>query len=108
MAEVDDGELGGTGPSGSGVGEPFGDAAAVGSGGFVDVAVDLPGPVGSAPLTYHVPPELGVLDPGEAVVVEVGRRQVVGIVVGPAAPPDRATKPVRLRVRSDGALFPPL
>lgn len=108
MAEVDEDELGGSAPSESGVGAPFEGTAAVASSRFVDVAVDLPGPVGSAPLTYHVPPELGVLDPGEAVVVEVGRRQVVGIVVGPAAPPDRATKPIRLRVRSEGPLFPAL
>ncbi len=75
---------------------------------FVAVAVDLPGPAGLEPLTYHVPPELVDLEPGEAVLVEVGRRQVVGIVVGPAPVPDRETKPVRRRIRSDGPLLPPL
>lgn len=72
----------------------------------VAVAVELPGPAGLEPLTYHVPPELADLAPGEAVVVEVGRRQVVGVVVGPAGPPERPTKPVRLRLRSEGPLLP--
>jgi primosomal protein N' (replication factor Y) len=88
--------------------EPLGALDEAGRGDFVAVAVDLPGPAGLGPLTYHVPPELGPLEPGEAVVVEVGRRHVVGVVVGRASPPDRPTKPVGRRVRSDGPLFPPL
>ncbi len=87
---------------------PSAAGSGIGNGRFVDVAVDLPGPAGLTPLTYHVPAEIGPLAPGEAVVVEVGRRQVVGIVVGAAPAPDRPTKPVRLRVRSDGPLVPPL
>lgn len=74
----------------------------------VAVAVELPGPAGLEALTYHVPPELADLVPGEAVVVGVGRRQVVGVVVGPAGPPGRPTKPIRLRLRSEGPLLPPL
>lgn len=89
-----------------------GPAAVAGSGGrggpFVAVAVDLPGPAGLEPLTYHVPPELEGFVPGEAVVVEVGHRQVVGVVVGSAGPPERPTKPIRRRIESDGPLLPPL
>ena len=49
--------------------------------------------------------------PGEAVIVEFGRRQALGIVLGPAAAPDGMTtdlKPIVERVRSEGPLLPPL
>ena len=75
---------------------------------YVAVAVDAAGAAGIAPFTYHVPPGLGALDPGEAVLVEFGRRQALGIVLGPAPDPSIATKPVLERVRADGPLLPPL
>jgi primosomal protein N' (replication factor Y) len=118
-----DAELDGTGAASAleGAGSPgegggVDDASGAGSAsasrgevaGYVRVAVDLPGPAGLEPLTYHVPEALGDLAPGEAVVVEVGRRQVVGVVVDRTTSTDRATKPVRRRVRSDGPLLPPL
>jgi len=49
--------------------------------------------------------------PGEAVLVEYGRRNAIGIVLGEGAAGDvaeRETKPVMARVRSDGPLLPPL
>jgi len=45
---------------------------------------------------------------GDAVVVEFGRRQALGIVIGPApAPTGIVAKPILDRVRSDGPLLPP-
>ena len=51
--------------------------------------------------------------PGDAVIVEFGRRQALGVVVGDAAPEAdpgvaRPTKPLLARVRSDGPLLPAL
>ena len=46
--------------------------------------------------------------PGEAVLVEFGRRQALGVVLGTTDPPDQPTKPVTDRVRSDGPLLPTL
>jgi len=44
---------------------------------------------------------------GDAVVVEFGRRQALGIVIGPApAPTGIVAKPILDRVRSDGPLLP--
>jgi primosomal protein N' (replication factor Y) len=75
----------------------------------VAVAIDAAGPAGTRPFTYHVPPELGDLGPGEVVLVEFGRRQALGVVLGPADPdPGVATKPLAGRVRADGPLLPPL
>ena len=79
----------------------------------VAVAIDAAGPAGGRPFSYHVPPELEPLDAGEAVLVEFGRRQALGIVLGPGpaqepAAVGRATKPILDRVRSDGPLLPPL
>ena len=76
---------------------------------LVEVAVDAAGAGGSRPFTYRVPDELADLEAGEAVLVEFGRRQALGIVLGPAASaPGVAVKPVVDRVRSDGPLLPPL
>lgn len=76
----------------------------------VSVAIDAAGAGGTHAFTYHVPERLGELLPGEAVLVEFGRRQALGIVLGPASGPDAgiATKPVLERIRADGPLLPPL
>ena len=61
--------------------------------------------------TYSVPDRLADLEPGEAVLVEFGRRQALGIVLGPAGsgPPGASRpKPIVDRVRADGPLLPPL
>jgi primosomal protein N' (replication factor Y) len=75
----------------------------------VDVAVDVAGEAGSRTYAYVVPAELGVVMPGEAVIVEYGRRQALGIVLGDASPPSGIVlKPILARVHSDGPLLPPL
>jgi primosomal protein N' (replication factor Y) (superfamily II helicase) len=76
----------------------------------VAVAIDAAGAGGTRAFTYHVPRRLGELEPGEAVLVEFGRRQALGIVLGPAAEPGAGleTKPVLERVRADGPLLPRL
>ncbi len=85
--------------------EPEGHAA----GRLVEVAVDVPGGGGDRTYTYAVPPALGDLAAGEAVLVEYGRRQAIGIVLGDAdAPEGVAVKPVAARVRTDGPLLPRL
>jgi len=77
--------------------------------GWVEVAIDAAGPAGDRPYTYHVPVGLADLEPGEAVIVEFGRRRALGVVMGRLdAPPDVETKPVVARVRTDGPLLPPL
>lgn len=76
---------------------------------LVEVAVDAVGGGGARTYTYHVPARLADLGLGEAVLVEYGRRQALGIVVGEApASPGVATKPVAERIRTDGPLLPPL
>ena len=76
---------------------------------LVAVAIDAAGAAGGHPFTYRVPDRLAPIEPGEAVVVEFGRRQALGIVLGPgAAAPGVVTKPVVDRVRGDGPLLPPL
>jgi primosomal protein N' (replication factor Y) len=76
---------------------------------FVEVAVDAAGPAGGQTFTYHLPDALADVAAGEAVLVEYGRRRALGIVmaVGGVAP-DRPTKPILARVRSNGPLLPPL
>jgi primosomal protein N' (replication factor Y) len=78
------------------------------SGRLVDVAVDAAG--GRAQTyTYAVPDELADLEPGEAVLVEFGRRQALGIVVQDATrSPSVAPRPIVARVRADGPLLPAL
>lgn len=75
---------------------------------LVEVAVDAPGVPGGRLFTYHVPASLADVQPGEAVLVEYGRRRALGIVLGEAAGHEGATKPLLERVRSDGPLLPPL
>jgi primosomal protein N' (replication factor Y) (superfamily II helicase) len=75
----------------------------------VAVAVDAAGPAGQRPYSYRVPDDLGNLAAGEAVLVEFGRRQALGVVLGPgAAAPGVETKPILDRVRADGPLLPEL
>ncbi len=78
---------------------------------LVDVAVDVPGVAGGVLYSWHLPPSLMDLGVGEAVLVEYGRRQAVGVVLRAASTdevPARPTKPVLARVRSDGPLLTPL
>ena len=76
---------------------------------MVEVAVDAVGPKGGQAFTYHLPEALGDVVPGEAVLVEYGRRNAVGVVMGAGTDePGRPTKPVLARIRSDGPLLPPL
>ena len=72
------------------------------------MAIDAAGG-GNRTYTYAVPPGLADLADGEAVLVEFGRRQALGIVLGPGEPPPGvAAKPIAGRVRADGPLLPPL
>ena len=75
---------------------------------FVEVAVDAPGVAGGRLYTYSLPPALAGISPGEAVMVEFGRRRAVGVILGEAAQPPVEAKPVLARVRSDGPLLGPL
>ena len=49
---------------------------------LVEVAVDAAGGGGARSYTYSIPEALADLVPGEAVLVEFGRRQALGIVLG--------------------------
>jgi primosomal protein N' len=76
---------------------------------WVEVAVDSAGPGGGQMYTYHLPEALADIAPGEAVLVEYGRRNALGVVLALAeGEPERDTKPVVARVRSDGPLMPEL
>jgi primosomal protein N' (replication factor Y) len=78
---------------------------------LVEVAVDAVGAAGGRTYTYAVPDRLAGLEPGEVVIVEFGRRQALGIVLGPVAASDAPTgevKPIAERVRTEGPLLPPL
>ncbi len=76
---------------------------------LVEVAVDVPGQGGDRTYTYAVPPDLLDLRAGEPVLVEYGRREAVGIVLGEAEAPTGVTvKRVAARVRADGPLLPAL
>lgn len=82
---------------------------AIEPGGLVAVAIDAAGAASARPFSYLVPERLGAVEPGEAVLVEFGRRQAVGIVLGPAAAdPAISPKPLRDRIRADGPLLPAL
>ena len=75
----------------------------------VEVAIDAAGGGGARRYTYAVPASLADLAAGEAVLVEFGRRQALGIILGDAPPPDGiVAKPIVGRVRADGPLLPPL
>jgi len=75
---------------------------------LVEVAVDAAG-ARTGTYTYSVPAELADLVLGEAVLVDFGRRQALGIILAetdrsPGTPP----RPIVDRVRADGPLLPPL
>ncbi len=75
----------------------------------VEVAIDAAGRGGDRTYTYLVPPALADLGPGEAVLVEFGRRQALGVVLAEATElPATTAKPIVDRVRADGPLLPPL
>jgi primosomal protein N' (replication factor Y) (superfamily II helicase) len=75
---------------------------------LVEVAVDAAG-ARAQTYTYAVPDELADLEAGEAVLVEFGRRQALGIVVAEAdRPPAAPPRPIAARVRADGPLLPSL
>jgi primosomal protein N' (replication factor Y) len=75
----------------------------------VEVAIDAAGGGGARTYTYSVPESLTDLVPGEAVLVEFGRRQALAVVLGDTSPPDGISlKPIAARVRTDGPLLPPL
>src|SRR5439155_13411927 len=77
--------------------------------GIAAVAVDAAGGAGLRPFSYRVPQRLVDLAAGEAVLVEFGRRQALGIVLGPGAEVEGVeTKPILDRVRADGPLLPKL
>jgi len=79
------------------------------AGPLVEVAIDAAGGGGNRTYTYHLPERLRDIEPGEAVLVEYGRRQALAVVLGPAATvPGVVTKPIVERVRADGPLLPPL
>lgn len=76
---------------------------------IVAVAIDAAGAAGNRPYSYAVPDALGDIAPGEAVLVEFGRRQALGIVLGPGIEvPGVETKPIAGRIRTDGPLLPAL
>ncbi|HSS35127.1 MAG TPA: primosomal protein N' [Patescibacteria group bacterium] len=81
--------------------EPAGDR-------LVEVAVDAPG-AGRRRYTYALPDRLADVEDGEAILVEFGRRQALGVVLGPAGSvPGVTPKPIVDRVRADGPLLPGL
>ena len=71
--------------------------------------MDAAGRGGDRTYTYLVPDALRDLEPGEAVLVEFGRRQALGIVVAETdVLPASGAKPIVDRVRADGPLLPRL
>ena len=75
---------------------------------MVEVAVDAAGGR-SGTYTYAVPAELDDLVAGEAVLVDFGRRQALGIIVAETDhPPAGDLRPIVDRVRTDGPLLPGL
>ncbi len=110
VADIDQASLGlpaDDGPPGEDGDSPAG-AVNGGSGRLVAVAIDAAGAAGTHPFTYRVPERLEPLLPGEAILVEFGRRQALGIVLGDGAVGDGfVAKPVVDRVRADGPLLPP-
>lgn len=76
---------------------------------LVEVAVDAVGAAGGRSYTYEVPDHLADIAPGEAVIVGFGRRQALGVVLGPSAalPAEIGdVRPLSERVRSAGPLLP--
>ncbi|GAC1664871.1 MAG: primosomal protein N' [Candidatus Limnocylindrales bacterium] len=75
----------------------------------VSVAIDAAGGGAARGYTYSVPSHLADLVAGEAVLVDFGKRQALGVVLGDASPPDGiVAKAIVGRVRADGPVLPPL
>jgi primosomal protein N' (replication factor Y) (superfamily II helicase) len=75
---------------------------------LAEVAIDAAGAGGARPYTYAVPERLADLEDGEAVLVEFGRRQALGVILGTAVDaPAGDVKSIVDRVRADGPLLPP-
>ena len=73
----------------------------------VEVAVDAPG--ATRTYDYSVPSRLIPVQPGEAVLVEFGKRQALGIVLGPSTDVvGIKLKPLLARVHAGGPLLPRL
>ena len=109
VADIDQASLGLPGDDGPRDGGEEGSRGAFdnGSGRLVAVAIDAAGAAGTHPFTYRVPERLEPLLPGEAILVEFGRRQALGIVLGDGTAGDGfVPKPVVDRVRADGPLLP--
>src|SRR5438046_2101177 len=77
------------------------------TGRLVEVAIDAAGGRLQT-YTYEVPRGLADVRPGEAVLVEFGKHQALGVVLGWAEARPDTVKPLLERVRSDGPLLPPL
>src|SRR5258705_13834894 len=78
-------------------------APAGGAGRVVEVAIDAAGGGGGRTYTYTVPPALADIVPGEAVLVEFGRRQALAVVLADALAPDGISlQSLAARVRTDG------
>ena len=76
---------------------------------LVDVAIDAAGAGGARPYTYRVPTTLADLEDGEAVLVEFGRRQALGVILGRRTAPSASRRQAHRRPRpADGPLLPPL
>jgi primosomal protein N' (replication factor Y) len=91
--------------------EVAGDEATGGqsTGRIVEVAVDAVGAGGNRTYSYALPARFADIEAGEAVLVDYGRRQALGIVLGEAErAPDVEARPIVDRVRADGPLLPPL
>ncbi len=81
----------------------------IGAGGLRGGGGRRAGWAGARTYTYDVPERLADVEPGEAVLVEYGRRRALGVVLGDATrPPDREAKPIADRIRADGPLLPEL
>jgi primosomal protein N' (replication factor Y) len=80
------------------------------TGRLVQVAVDAAGAAASrSTYTYELPEHLSDVVDGEAVIVGFGRRQALGIIIGPGEPlAGIDPRPIIDRVRADGPLLPPL
>jgi primosomal protein N' (replication factor Y) len=87
---------------------PVGDGLRTANGRMVEVAVDAAGGR-SGTFTYEVPVRLDDLVPGEAVLVDFGRQQALGIIVAETdRRPAGELRPIVDRVRADGPLLPGL
>ncbi|CAN5707492.1 primosomal protein N' [soil metagenome] len=76
---------------------------------WVEVAVDSAGPQGGQTFTYALPDAADDVAQGEVFLVDYGRRRALGMVLAVTdVEPERETRPILGRVRSDGPLLGPL